>query len=95
MHENSVWALWTIFSEQIIRRELWSLCSLDMDVCDFHLLGNLELKVYRNNPHIFVKIQMVNFNVCHRICYNNVKCAGMLEDTTFSSYCNIRYVKRF
>jgi hypothetical protein len=41
--DNPMQAVWTAFNERIISRGLWSSHSLDLNMCDFYLWGNLHL----------------------------------------------------
>lgn len=47
--DNSMQAQWTVPDEQIISRGLRLSCSLDLNVRDSYLCGNLKQKIYRNN----------------------------------------------
>jgi hypothetical protein len=44
--------------------------SLNLNVCDFYLYGNLKQKVYRNNPHTFKALQTEIPNVILEIKEN-------------------------
>jgi len=61
----------------------------------------LKEKVYRNIPHTLEASEVKIWNVildileCEHRIYVGIKCAHMLEETTFSRHYNIRYIMWF
>jgi hypothetical protein len=46
-----------VFEDRIISRGLWPPKSQNLIFCDFYLWGNLQGKVYKNNPHSIEALQ--------------------------------------
>jgi Holliday junction resolvasome RuvABC ATP-dependent DNA helicase subunit len=46
-----------VFGDRIISRGLRPARSLDLNLCDFYLWGNLKQKVYKTNPHTIEELK--------------------------------------
>jgi hypothetical protein len=47
----SIYVLNNVSEDRLISHRLWPSRSPDLNPCDFYLCGNLNDKVYSNNPH--------------------------------------------
>lgn len=69
--------------------------SQNQNVCDFHFWEKWW-RQFRNIIHVFCATHNASleneggtFSVCHKLHYVTGKCAWLLENITFSRYCNI------
>jgi hypothetical protein len=66
-------AIWEVFEDRIISRGLWPPRSLHPSFCDFYLWGNLQGKVYKNNPHSIETLQAEITHVIGSIAMNELQ----------------------